>query len=116
MDNEQTKTTTFLIFILIAIALAIYGMVCGRWLAKKSITLANDVNGDLYRGLKALALWPISIVALIIIPICVASLSDNFNISLDRRNVVLVISLVPSCIYNIYYRFKLVRENEKKKR
>jgi hypothetical protein len=70
------------IFIFIGVLLTVYQIICGRWLAKKSITLANDVNGDFYRGLKALALWPLSILALIIVPLYIASLSDNFNMSL----------------------------------
>jgi hypothetical protein len=111
MDDQQT---TFWIFISISIALAIYGIVCGRWLARKSLKLADEVKGDRYRGMKALAMWPISIIALLVIPICVAGQSDRFHIGTDRRNVVLLISLIPSCIYNIYYRFKITRECEKK--
>ena len=111
MDNPQTM---FWVFILIAIALAFYGIVVGRWLIRKSLQLADEVKGDFRRGLKALAMWPISIVALIIIPMLVVSSSDHFSISLDRRNLVLMISLIPSCLYNIYYRCKIGREYEKR--
>jgi len=112
MDKPQTM---FWVFILIAIALAFYGIVVGRWLARKSLKLADGVKGDRYRGMKALAMWPITVLALIIIPLFVVLLSARFDISLDRRNLVLVISLVPSCAYNIYYRFKLAREYEKRR-
>ena len=111
MDNPQTM---FWVFILIAIALSFYGIVVGRWLIRKSLQLADEVKGDFRRGLKALVMWPISIVALIIIPMLVASSSDHFSISLDKRNLVLMISLIPSCLYNIYYRFKIGREYEKR--
>jgi hypothetical protein len=114
MAPEKIISVSFVIFIFIGILLIVYQIICGRWLARKSITLANDVNGNFYRGLKALAFWPLSIFALIIVPLYIASLSHNFDMSLNQRNIVLMISLIPGCLYNIYYRFKILRENEKK--
>jgi hypothetical protein len=110
MDNQQTY---FPIFVFLSIALAIYGMVCGQWLAKKSVKLADEVKGDRQTGLKALAMWPISILAFIVIPAYIVSLSDHFGIASDQRNILLMITLIPSCLYNIYYRFKLVHEQDR---
>src|ERR1700710_2365029 len=100
MDDQPT---ILLLLIFISIALAVYGIVCGRWLTRKLLKLADEVKGDRSRGMKALAMWPISIIALIVIPTWVARQSDRFHLGPDRRKVVLLISLVPSCIYNLYY-------------
>jgi cell division protein FtsL len=115
MNRQQT---IFLIFVLITIVLAIYGMVFGRWLTRKSFKMQSEVKGDLIRGLKSFAMFPFYVIAIIFLPIYIVSLSKQFIISLNQRNILLLIYVIPSGVYNIYYRInfarKLSRENEKK--
>ena len=107
MDEQQK---IFLGFIVIAVALAIYGIVIGSWLTKKSLKLENEAKVGGYKGLISLAMWPISCIALLLLPIWVACQGYRFHIGTNRMNIVLMISLIPSCtfycIYNVYYRLK----------
>lgn len=111
MDHRQTS---FLIFAFITTALIIYGMGCGRWLAEKSYKLTEEVKGDRQRGLKALAMWPISFIAIIILPVYIESLNSHFGAASDKRNILPWMTLILIWVYNIYYRFRLIREHGKK--
>jgi len=99
----------FWAFIVIAVALAVYGMIMGRWLTKNSIKFEKEANRGRYHGLKSRGMWPISVFALFIVPLVVACSGYRFHISSDRMLIVLMISLLPGCLFyfvcHVYYRF-----------
>jgi len=103
MDKQ---TLIFFGFIAIAVALAIYGIVIGSWLTRKSIKLEDEATAGGYKGPKARAMWPITLIALILVPIWVVCFGYGFDLGRDRMEIVLMIALFPSVIYNFYYRFK----------
>jgi hypothetical protein len=107
MDEQKW---IFVEFIAIAVALAIYGVLTGRWLTQKALKLEAEGRAGGYKGLKAQAMWLVSFIALIYVPLWIACFGYRFHLSRDRMDVVLTIALLPSClyyfIYNVYHRLK----------
>ena len=103
----DAQNMIFFWFIVLAVALSIYGMVTGRWLLKKALKLADEAKAGGYKAFKSLAMLPITIIALILFPIWVLEFFGGMQqMAIDRWDIVGGITLVPSLIYYGYLRFK----------
>jgi len=113
MDKQKLM---FLGFIVIAVALAIYGMVIGSWLTRKSIKLEDEAEAGGHKGckgLKARAMEALTGIALIVFPVWGVCFGYGFDLGRARMEIVLMIALFPSVIYNFYYRFKAFKTGKK---
>jgi hypothetical protein len=94
--------------VLAALGLSAFSAISYRFLATKSNTLAKTVNDDFYRGLRVLAIWPLSFIVVLAIPFLVMVYLTDW-LGTDRRLTLLW--LFPSAIFMVYYGIKIARQN-----